>query len=115
MYNQLLSFITQCPSYAGTCIFFNFLFNRQEDGVLGPLHVRHVKTWMNVEHLISILQNKTSQYDSDVFSHILETINQGRSPVMVHGCLGTPSNSRKTLGVKDLGPIGTPMAKMRHP
>ncbi|MFM7709482.1 MAG: alanine--tRNA ligase, partial [Ferruginibacter sp.] len=43
-------------------------YNRKKDGTLEPLQARHVDTGMGFERLVRVLQQKQSNYDTDVFS-----------------------------------------------
>lgn len=51
-------------------------FNRKADGTLEPLPARHVDTGMGFERLVRVLQNKKSNYDTDIFSNTIREIEQ---------------------------------------
>jgi alanyl-tRNA synthetase len=49
-------------------------FNRLKDGTLKPLPNQHVDTGMGFERLVRVLQEKSSNYDSDVFQPLIQFI-----------------------------------------
>ncbi len=49
-------------------------FNRLKNGSLQPLPAKHVDTGMGFERLVRVLQNKTSNYDTDVFQPMIQFI-----------------------------------------
>ncbi|MEQ9308769.1 MAG: alanine--tRNA ligase [Balneolaceae bacterium] len=51
-------------------------FNRQSDSTLQTLPAQHVDTGMGFERVCAVLQGKTSNYDSDVFTPLLNEISK---------------------------------------
>lgn len=49
-------------------------YNRKKDGSLEPLPARHVDTGMGFERLVRVLQNKQSNYDTDIFTGTISEV-----------------------------------------
>ncbi|PHS50964.1 MAG: alanine--tRNA ligase [Lutibacter sp.] len=49
-------------------------FNRKADGLLEKLPAKHVDTGMGFERLCMVLQNKQSNYDTDVFTPLIREV-----------------------------------------
>lgn len=51
-------------------------FNRQNDGSLEKLPAQHVDTGMGFERICAVLQEKTSNYDTDLFQPIIQKLSE---------------------------------------
>jgi alanyl-tRNA synthetase len=51
-------------------------YNRKKDGSLEALPNKHVDTGMGFERLVRVIQNKKSNYDTDVFTGTIEAVAQ---------------------------------------
>ncbi|MGL4387977.1 MAG: alanine--tRNA ligase, partial [Brevinema sp.] len=65
-------------------------YNRQEDGSLAELPAKHVDTGMGFERITAVLQNKSSNYDTDLFSPIIEHLSKESGINYEEGSNGTP-------------------------
>lgn len=51
-------------------------FNRKADGSLEELSAKHVDTGMGFERIVAVIQNKNSNYDTDIFMPIINKIQE---------------------------------------
>ncbi|ODQ63677.1 alanyl-tRNA synthetase [Nadsonia fulvescens var. elongata DSM 6958] len=51
-------------------------YNREADGSLRPLPSKHIDTGLGFERLVSVLQDKLSNYDTDVFTPLFDKIQE---------------------------------------
>ncbi|CAI5438382.1 unnamed protein product [Caenorhabditis angaria] len=52
-------------------------FNREEGGALRSLPAKHIDCGLGLERLIAVMQDKSSNYDTDIFTPIFDAIHQG--------------------------------------
>ncbi|XP_066467704.1 alanine--tRNA ligase, mitochondrial [Tiliqua scincoides] len=63
-------------------------YSREADGSLRQLPQHHVDTGMGLERLMTVLQNKRSNYDTDLFAPILDAIHKGCGGPSYQGLVG---------------------------
>ncbi|XP_078068239.1 alanine--tRNA ligase, mitochondrial [Mustelus asterias] len=63
-------------------------YNREADGNLRPLPQLCVDTGMGLERLVTVLQGKQSNYDTDLFTPILDAIHRGSKAPQYRGLVG---------------------------
>ncbi|CAJ0573520.1 unnamed protein product, partial [Mesorhabditis spiculigera] len=63
-------------------------YNREEGGALRSLPAKHIDCGLGLERLIAVMQEKTSNYDTDVFTPLFSAIQQGTGARPYTGLLG---------------------------
>lgn len=63
-------------------------YNREQDGSLKLLPKKHIDCGMGYERLVSVIQNKRSNYDTDVFVPLFDAIQKGTNAPPYQGRVG---------------------------
>ena len=71
-------------------------FNRKKDGSLELLPAKHVDTGMGLERLVRVLQGKSSNYDTDLFTTTIQKIE------VISGKTYTSSDEKKDIAFRVL-------------
>lgn len=63
-------------------------FNRENDGNLKLLPKKHIDCGLGLERLVSIIQNKSANYDTDLFMPLFDAIQKGTKAPSYQGKVG---------------------------
>ncbi|XP_053961476.1 alanine--tRNA ligase, cytoplasmic [Anastrepha ludens] len=63
-------------------------YNREPDGTLKSLPKKHIDCGMGFERLVSVIQNKRSNYDTDLFTPLFKAIQEGTGATEYEGRVG---------------------------
>uniref|UniRef100_A0A8C0VCY6 Alanine--tRNA ligase n=1 Tax=Cyanistes caeruleus TaxID=156563 RepID=A0A8C0VCY6_CYACU len=75
-------------------------YSREVEGNLLPLPQHHVDTGMGLERLVTVLQNKRSNYDTDLFTPILDAIHKGCRAPRYQGLIGDADFGRVNMAYR---------------
>lgn len=64
-------------------------FNREQDLSLKPLPKKHIDCGLGFERLVSVIQDKRSNYDTDLFMPLFEAIQKGTNAPQYQGRVGS--------------------------
>ncbi|PSN35457.1 Alanine--tRNA ligase [Blattella germanica] len=63
-------------------------FNRETDGSLKPLPKKHIDCGLGLERLVSVIQQKRANYDTDLFMPLFDSIQKGTGAPSYKGRVG---------------------------
>ncbi|CAN5232800.1 hypothetical protein BH11PLA2_BH11PLA2_25880 [soil metagenome] len=75
-------------------------FNRNADKSLTPLPAKHVDTGMGFERICSVIQGKSSNYDTDVFTPLFAAIQQATGAPAYNGALDTYKTNNRDIAYR---------------
>lgn len=67
-------------------------FNRESNGELLSLPKKHIDCGLGLERLVSVIQNKRANYDTDLFIPLFEAIQKGTGARLYSGKVGDDDN-----------------------
>lgn len=77
-------------------------YNREKNGELKNLPMKHIDCGMGFERLVSVIQDKRSNYDTDVFQPLFTAIQQGTSAPPYEGKVGAEDTDQKDMAYRVL-------------
>lgn len=77
-------------------------YNREKDGSLKNLPKKHIDCGMGFERLVSVIQDKRSNYDTDVFQPLFAAIQKGTNAPPYEGKVGPEDIDQKDMAYRVL-------------